>query len=92
MFGVNERAHTGGQRAQAAVDEGARVMGVHDVDPLFAENGTIVFVLTEFQIIDARTAENNESGENSHDKYKERQATRVKARLMHGMKDDGLGD
>jgi uncharacterized protein (TIGR04552 family) len=61
-------------------------------DPLFAENGTIVFVLTEFQIIDARTAENNESGENSHDRYKERQMARVKARLMHGMKDDGLGD
>jgi uncharacterized protein (TIGR04552 family) len=57
-------------------------------DPLFAENGTVVFVLTEFQIIDARTAENNERGENSHDKYKERQFARVKARLMHGMKDD----
>ncbi len=37
-------------------------------DPLFSESGTIVFVLTEFQIIDARTAEHNESGENSHDK------------------------
>jgi uncharacterized protein (TIGR04552 family) len=61
-------------------------------DPLFAESGTIVFVLTEFQIIDARTAENNESGENSHDRYKERQMARVKARLMHGMKDDGAGD
>ena len=57
-------------------------------DPMFAEYGTIVFVLTEFQIIDARTAENNESGENSHDKYKDRQAARVKARLMHGMKDE----
>ena len=57
-------------------------------DPLFAEHGTIVFVLTEFQIIDARTAENNERGENSHEKYKERQFARVKARLMHGMKDD----
>jgi uncharacterized protein (TIGR04552 family) len=57
-------------------------------DPLFAENGTIVFVLTEFQIIDARTAENNERGENSHEKYKERQFARVKARLMHGMKDE----
>src|SRR6476660_6308409 len=43
-------------------------------DPMFAEYGTIVFVLTEFQIIDSRTAENNESGENSHDKYKDRQA------------------
>jgi len=57
-------------------------------DPMFAEYGTIVFVLTEFQIIDVRTAENNESGENSHDKYKDRQAARVKARLMHGMKDE----
>jgi uncharacterized protein (TIGR04552 family) len=61
-------------------------------DPLFAENGTVVFVLTEFQIIDARTAENNERGENSHDKYKERQFARVKARLMHGMKDDSGTD
>jgi uncharacterized protein (TIGR04552 family) len=57
-------------------------------DPMFSEYGTIVFVLTEFQIIDARTAENNESGENSHDKYKGRQAERVKVRLMHGMKDE----
>ena len=57
-------------------------------DPLFAEHGTIVFVLTEFQIIDARTAENNERGDNSHDKYKERQFARVKARLMHGIKDE----
>ena len=61
-------------------------------DPLFAENGTIVFVLTEFQIIDARTAENNERGENSHEKYKERQFARVKARLMHGMKDERPAD
>jgi len=60
-------------------------------DPLFTESGTVVFVLTEFQIIDARTAENNESGENSHEKYKERQATRVKARLMHGAPEDGAG-
>jgi len=57
-------------------------------DPLFAENGTIVFVLTEFHIIDARMAENNECGENSHEKYKERQFACVKVRLMHGMKDE----
>jgi uncharacterized protein (TIGR04552 family) len=58
-------------------------------DPLFAENGAVVFVLTEFQIVDARTADQNESGENSHDRYKQRQAARVKARLMHGLKDEG---
>jgi len=58
-------------------------------DPLFVEYGAVVFVLTEFQIVDARTAESNELGENSHDRYKQRQAARVKARLMHGFKDDG---
>ena len=57
-------------------------------DPLFVENGAVVFVLTEFQIIDRRTAVQNEQGENSHDAYKNRQSMRVKARLMHGLKDD----
>lgn len=57
-------------------------------DPLFADNGAVVFVLTEFQIVDARTADANELGENSHDRYKERQITRVKARLSHGMQDE----
>jgi len=56
-------------------------------DPLFADGGAVVFVLTEFQIVDARTADANERGENSHDRYKERQINRVRARLMHGMKD-----
>jgi uncharacterized protein (TIGR04552 family) len=57
-------------------------------DPLFADSGAIVFVLTEFQIIDVRTASENESGENSHAKYKERQLARVRARLLHGMKEE----
>jgi uncharacterized protein (TIGR04552 family) len=57
-------------------------------DPLFSESGAVVFVLTEFQIIDVRTASENESGENSHAKYKERQLNRVRARLMHGMKEE----
>jgi uncharacterized protein (TIGR04552 family) len=57
-------------------------------DPLFVENGAVVFVLTEFQIIDARTLEQNEQGENSHDRYKQRQVARVKARLMHGLKEE----
>jgi len=34
-------------------------------------------------IVDARTAEANEIGENSHERYKERQIMRVKARLAH---------
>jgi uncharacterized protein (TIGR04552 family) len=61
-----------------------RYLGRPADDPLFAETGAVVFVLTEFQIIDARTASDNESGENSHNRYKERQLSRVRARLMHG--------
>jgi uncharacterized protein (TIGR04552 family) len=57
-------------------------------DEQFVENGAVVFVLTEFQIVDARTAKANELGENSHERYKERQITRVKARLAHGMTED----
>jgi uncharacterized protein (TIGR04552 family) len=59
-------------------------------DPLFGEQGCVVFVLTEFQIIDEKTAISNEQGENSHELYKARQLDRVKQRLLHGMKDEGL--
>jgi uncharacterized protein (TIGR04552 family) len=61
-----------------------RYLGRPADDPLFADTGAVVFVLTEFQIIDARTANDNENGENSHLRYKERQLSRVRARLMHG--------
>lgn len=61
-----------------------RYLGRPADDPLFADTGAVVFVLTEFQIIDRRTAADNEAGENSHARYKERQLHRVRARLMHG--------
>jgi uncharacterized protein (TIGR04552 family) len=55
------------------------------VDPAVRDElGSIIFVLTEFQVLDAETAGVNESGENSHAAYKERQATRVKSRLTGG--------
>ena len=66
-------------------------LGLAPEDPLFADTGHVVFVLTEFQIVDARTSQANELGENSHERYKERQATRVRARLMHGMQDEDTG-
>jgi uncharacterized protein (TIGR04552 family) len=66
-------------------------LGLSSEDPLFADAGSVVFVLTEFQIVDVRTAQANEQGENSHERYKERQATRVRGRLMHGMQDDENG-
>ncbi len=66
-------------------------LGLAPDDPIFAETGNVVFVLTEFQIVDARTSEANELGENSHERYKERQVMRVRARLMHGMQDEDTG-
>ena len=53
------------------------------VDPRTRQElGEIIFVLTEFQVMDAATAQVNETGENSHAAYKERQAQRVRARLV----------
>lgn len=46
----------------------------------------VVFVLTEFQVMDAATSVANEQGESSHQVYKERQQIEVKARLTRGMK------
>jgi uncharacterized protein (TIGR04552 family) len=43
--------------------------------------GSVIFVLTEFQVVDAETAHRNDSGENSHQAYKERQHQSVKTRL-----------
>lgn len=54
------------------------------------ELGNIIFVLTEFQVMDAETARQNEAGENSHQHYKARQHERVKFRLSQGEK--GLRD
>jgi uncharacterized protein (TIGR04552 family) len=54
-------------------------------DPTGEDYGQIVFVLTEFQLLDRKTAEANETGENSHDKYKERQRARVRVRLTRGL-------
>jgi uncharacterized protein (TIGR04552 family) len=46
-----------------------------------SELGSVIFVLTEFQVMDAETARQNEEGENSHQAYKERQHESVKTRL-----------
>lgn len=46
----------------------------------------IVFVLAEFQLLDEQTAEQNEQGDNSHNKYKARQLVRVRQRLEAGAK------
>jgi len=47
--------------------------------------GNVVFVLTEFQLVDQETALENERGENSHEAYKARQYRSVRLRLMRGL-------
>ena len=55
-----------------------------------SELGSVIFVLTEFQVMDADTARLNEAGDNSHANYKARQQERVKFRLTQGER--GLRD
>lgn len=52
--------------------------------------GHVVFVLTEFQIVDKQTSVANELGENNHASYKMRQHDRVRERLMRGRKSPTL--
>jgi uncharacterized protein (TIGR04552 family) len=46
--------------------------------------GNVIFVICEFQIVDRDTEANNEVGEASHAKYKERQKKAVMRRLQLG--------
>lgn len=46
------------------------------------DRGNVVFVLAEFQLIDAATARRNEEGESSHAAYKTRQHRRVRERML----------
>lgn len=61
--------------------------------PPGAENlGPVIFVLCEFQILDAETDAANEVGEASHDAYKQRQRTAVYNRLRLGARQNLAGD
>jgi uncharacterized protein (TIGR04552 family) len=44
--------------------------------------GNVVFLLAEFQIVDRQRAVANETGENAHEHYKNRQHLRVRERLL----------
>jgi len=56
--------------------------------PSAGDFGTIIFVICEFQIVDRQTETNNELGDASHARYKERQKKAVMRRLQLG----GTGD
>ncbi len=47
--------------------------------------GRITLATCEFQIVDAKTAQENDRGENSHDRYKQRQRDVVLKRLSSGL-------
>jgi uncharacterized protein (TIGR04562 family) len=47
--------------------------------------GKVIFVQTEFQVIDRETEQSNEMGEASHAMYKERQKLAVMRRLKVGL-------
>lgn len=47
--------------------------------------GRVAFMLVEFQLVDAETARANDSGENSHERYKRRQKRQVLRRLSRGL-------
>lgn len=51
----------------------------------------VLFVLTEFQVMDQQTHSLNEQGEGSHQAYKERQQIEVKARLTRSMRSRSNG-
>lgn len=55
------------------------------------DDRAVVYVLTEFQVMDAQSAITNEQGDSSHIAYKERQQIQVKARLTRGMKSSSNG-
>ena len=55
------------------------------LDPMADELGRIVFALVEFQVVDARTAAQNEEGDAAHERYKRRQLKRVLRRLSRGL-------
>ncbi len=62
------------------------------VKPGERDLGAVSFVLAEFQVMDTHTAKANEEGENSHQRYKERQLARVRSRLEgHRKPDDPTG-
>jgi uncharacterized protein (TIGR04562 family) len=53
--------------------------------PAARELGSVVFVQTEFQIIDRGSEQDNELGEASHAAYKDRQKDAVMHRLKVGI-------
>jgi uncharacterized protein (TIGR04552 family) len=78
-----KNAHSGSsyRMINAVVDYPVRLP---DSLPNEAHLGRVVFLLTEFQVVDEATARDNERGENAHHLYKGRQVRTVERRLRRG--------
>lgn len=48
--------------------------------------GRVIFSLAEFQVVDAVSEQENQAGDNRHDRYKGRQLQRVRERLERGLR------
>lgn len=63
-----------------------------ELAPTGSENlGPVVYMLCEFQLLDAETESSNESGEASHEAYKRRQREEVSRRLRLGERPEPTG-
>ncbi len=82
---LNEFSAPGYRIINFVVDMPLRVEHITSEWP--TEHGHVVFGLTEFQLCDRETARENESGQNNHEAYKERQRRSVRLRLMRGRRE-----
>jgi len=81
---INEFSANNYRIVNFVADLPVRVDSIVPEDQLPQDRGHVVFVLTEFQLADRATAEENETGDSSHDAYKTRQKARVRTRLESG--------
>lgn len=56
------------------------------------ELGRVIFSLAEFQVVDAVSEQENQAGDNRHDRYKGRQLVKVRERLERGLRGVKLDD
>jgi len=60
-------------------------------DISFSNYAYKLYILTEVQILDKTTADNNEKGENSHDSYKKRQKKATLKRIKSTLYEEKYG-
>jgi uncharacterized protein (TIGR04552 family) len=83
---ANEFTAAGYRVLNFVVDLPVRIDELLPADGALCEElGRVVFLLVEFQVLDAATAAANELGDSSHERYKRRQLQKVLRRLSRGL-------